>query len=97
MNPLFRIKKRDSVHDNAPLVGTHNSGDALERHAFTAPGCPQQSQNPILRLKIHIQHKTAEIFFNGYLNRHHVFPLPIRLKFRRAIVSSAVRNDSPID
>ena len=70
----FRVKKGHAIHSDATPVGTHNTGDAAQRHAFAAAAAAQNGQYFISAGKRYVQLEGTEILLNGCFDRHVYFP-----------------------
>ena len=89
---LLTIKKRFAVKDDLSLVGCHDTGDALERHALAAAGSAEQRHGAAAGFEFGAEREAAELFFNVYYKAHalcRLLPLPERFFFSSMFTMSS--------
>ena len=91
---LFRIEQRYTVHDYFAAVRPFDTGDALEGHAFSAAGGPQQRQHLISGLELHLEPEGAQALFNIDIYAHHAPPFPEALLLPEDFFSSMLTASS---
>ena len=86
---LLAVKQYAVAEHDAPAVGRHDAGDALERHALAAAGDPEQRQRFVRYLEFRLQTERAKAFFNINIQAH-AFALLARLAPRRRSRRSSI-------
>ncbi len=74
VHPCCRVEEHPVVHDDAPLIGGLDAGDAAQGEALAAPRSSEKAQGLVSGLEGHIQRERAVALANVHRKAHRAPP-----------------------